>query len=661
MFPLPALRRDLTTLAFGVTLGACSPAPERQDSGVRVGRAVLTRAAKNPMALAVAPSGSVYFIERTGELRLYDAARGSVRDALVLAVDASHESGLLGLALSPDFAADGWVYLYYSAPLVEPLPEGVPPGRNVLVRYRARADGSLDPLTREELLAVPSERRCCHEGGSLAFMPDGTLLLSTGDNTDPFQAEGAAPLDARPGREVFDARRTAGNPFDLRGKLLRIAADGSVPTGNRFPPDGSLGRPEIHSLGVRNPFRLAVDGVSGRIFVGDIGPDAREDSPRGPRGFDELNVADAPSDFGWPTCIAKNLPYANVDFATGAVGEPFDCSEKSPAAFAYDYDGETPALGSAFGENGEFFGRAVIAGAVYRAPEGAPFAFPRKFEGALLFADWTRDRLASARLGDAGELTVVERLFASETFHRPIDVEVGPDGAVYVLEYGSGYWGDNADAALSRVELGSSDALSPIGVIEASTMNGAAPLDVTFSGVASHTADGERVAAYEWDLDGDGAFEARGESVTRRFDVDGAFSVALSVVSPSGRRSRPVARTIVVGNAPPSVRILAPSPGAVAVPGQPLALLGEATDPEDGVAPCDELEWTVSLGHNAHAHPAAGLSGCEAVYVPEIGEHAASPADRLFLAIELVHTDRGGPSGEAPLTARQGIRVDLAP
>jgi hypothetical protein len=149
--------------------------------------------------------------------------------------------------------------------------------------------------------------------------------------------------------------------------------------------------------------------------------------------------------------------------------------------------------------------------------------------------------------------------------------------------------------------------------------------------------------------------------VEQRFPVAGSFSVALTVVSSSGRRSLPVAETIVVGNAPPLVRIDSPGRGERAEVGQMLVLRGEAFDPEDGVAPCAELSWSVSLGHNAHAHPATTASGCEVSVPVEAGDHAPSPLELLFLAIELVYTDHGGPNGEAKLTARQGIRVDLAP
>ncbi|HLV66944.1 MAG TPA: ThuA domain-containing protein [Polyangiaceae bacterium] len=623
-------------------------------------RAVLTRTTKNPMALAVAPHGDVYFIERTGEVRRYDPRTGRVTDAAVLAVDTAHENGLLGIALDPEFAENRFVYLYYSEPLTEPLPLDAPPGRNVLARFTARADGTLDASTRVELLAVPSERRCCHEGGALAFLTDGTLLITTGDNTNPFQSQGAAPVDGRPGREGFDARRTSANPFDLRGKILRIRKDGTIPPGNLFPESGELGRPEVYALGVRNPFRIAPDPASGRVFFGDVGPDAAVDAPRGPRGYDEINLLEAPGDYGWPECIAHNLPYSAVDFETGVVGDPFDCTGRVPALLAYDYGAsEHPALGSGTDATGVFRGRTAIAGAVYRAPSGARFALPARFDGALLMADWTRDVLAAVSVDASGALGRIERLLAAESFRRPIDLEIGPDGAIYVLEYGSEFWGDNADAALSRIEYGSPEILSPIAAIRASVTHGAPPLTVELSGLDSRVAGpGQTLVEYAWDLDGDGHADAQGPVLEHTFESAGEHSVALTVTSSSGAKSLPVAVSIVVGNAPPVARILSPGRGSSVAPGGTVVLQGEAIDPEDGVAACEELVWNVSLGHNAHAHPFETLSGCTASFVADSGEHGAS-TDVTFYAVELVYTDHGGANGEPPLTARHGIRVDI--
>jgi glucose/arabinose dehydrogenase len=613
------------------------------------------------MALAVTRGGDVYYLERTGEVRLYHHATGAVSEALVLDVDTAHENGLLGLALPADFDASREIFLYYSAPLAEPLPASGPPGRNVLARFHANADGSLDPASRVELLAVPSERQCCHESGGLAFAPDGTLFLSVGDNTNPFASNGLAPLDHRPGREVFDSERTASNPFELRGKILRLERDGSIPPGNLFPASGELGRPEIFAMGVRNPFRIAVDAQNGALYFGDIGPDADTDAPAGPRGFDEIDRALAPGNFGWPHCIGFAEPYVALDDASGALGAPFDCSGTLPALLAYDYDTPSyPALGTAADASGTFQGRSAMAGTVVRARSGAPFALPGSYDGALIMTDWTRNLLAAVRTDANGSLLGVERLFEGETFARPIDVEMGDDGALYVLDYGSGFWGDNADAELSRVEYGSE--LSPVAVVQASRTSGSAPLSIDFSGAGSHAAGAdESLTGYAWDFDADGKPDAFGASVTHVFDELGVFSVALTVTASSGKRSLPVAERIVVGNSPPSVHILAPDPNTVIYPGSVITLQGEGTDAEDGTAACGELVWNVSLGHNTHAHPLMTLSGCSATFLADLGDHASSASsDHLFYAVELVYTDHGGASGEAPLSAREGLRLDAA-
>jgi glucose/arabinose dehydrogenase len=640
-------------------LAACGSSRAAPPGPSHVGRAVLTRTAKNPIALAVAASGDVYYVERTGEVRRYDAHTGEVTNALVLAVDTSHENGLLSVALDPGFDQNHYAYLYYSLPLEDPLPVAAPPGRNVLARFTAAPDGSLDAASRLELLSVPSERLCCHEAGGLAFGPDGTLFLSVGDNTDPFAASGAAPLDGRPGRETYDARRTAANPFDLRGKILRIEPDGTIPPGNLFPATGELGRPEIYTLGNRNPFRIAIDSENGALYWGEIGPDALEDSALGPRGYDEINRATAPGNFGWPYCIAAQLPYAAHDFATGAVGAPFDCSNTEPSLAAYDYATATyPALGDGYAPDGTLRGRSAMAGAVYRPASGAPYALPDRFVGSLLMTDWTRDVIAAVTTDADGRLANIERLFATEEFHRPIDLEVASDGAVYVLDYGSGFWGDNADAELSRVEYG--NLLSPVAAITASATFGAPPLSVDFSGENSRApGEDDALVAYAWDFDADGRADASGPRVTHVFEEPGNYSVGLVVSSSAGRKSRPVAVSIVVGNSPPSVHIVSPDPNAVLANGSTVSLVGEGHDPEDGDAACDELLWNISLGHNTHSHPITTLSGCHASFVADLGDHAdAASTDVLFYAIELVYTDHGGPDGEALLTAREGIRVD---
>jgi cytochrome c len=342
--------------------------------------------------------------------------------------------------------------------------------------------------------------------------------------------------------------------MDLRGKILRINPDGSIPAGNLFP-GGVGGRPEIFTMGNRNPFRIAVDPLSGRLFWGEVGPDAFADGPRGPRGLDEVNFADAPGNYGWPYCIGMNLPYADYDFSTDTPGPPFSCDGLVPALVAYDYFTTTYlALGDGYGLDGQFVGRTATAGAFYRVPPAAPFALPAPFADSLLMTDWTRDIVAAVRVDATGGLEQLRRFLPWERFLRPIDLELGADGAVYVLEYGSGYFGDNDDARLSRVEHAADGALTPVAVVQASATTGSVPLVVTFTAEGSR-APGDRIKTWLWDVDGDGRPDARGPKLRRRFKKNGRFAVALTVVGASGRKSFPAVVEIVVGNQPPQVTI----------------------------------------------------------------------------------------------------------
>src|SRR5690606_33747247 len=246
---------------------------------------VLAQPLAEPMELAVLPDERVLFIERRGAVKLYSPATGETRQIATIPVSltytptpqnpngATAEDGLLGLALDPDFAENGWIYLFYS-------PTGDDP-KNVLARFTMRGD-DLDLSSEVVMLEVPVQRdECCHTGGSIDFDADGNLYVSTGDNTNP-HATGYAPLDERPGRGPWDAQKSSANTNDLRGKILRITPqpDGTytIPEGNLFPPGTPQTRPEIYTMGHRNPYRISVDKHTGFVYWGDIGPDAARDS-----------------------------------------------------------------------------------------------------------------------------------------------------------------------------------------------------------------------------------------------------------------------------------------------------------------------------------------------------------------------------------------------
>jgi hypothetical protein len=385
------------------------------------------------------------------------------------------------------------------------------------------------------------------------------------------------------------------------------------------------------------------------------------DSPRGPRGYDEVNFADTPGNYGWPYCIGPNLPYNDYDYATDTLGPPFDCTGRRPSLLAYDYlTVDHLALGNVttHPELG-FTGRAAMAGVVYRPPAGAPFALPSPFLGRHLMHDWTRDIIAATELRPDDTLQKLHRLAPWLTFHRPIDLDTGADGALYVLEYGSGYNGDNADARITRLEHSPDGTLTPVAAISATPTAGPAPLTVDLSAAGSRSAGrGNPIVGHEWDLDGDGAADFHGPAIKRTYGRPGRYPVSLVVTAASGRRSFPAVAEIVVGNSPPGVRITSHADGDTVQQRRVLRLVGEGVDAEGGPIACDKLLWDVRLGHNAHSHPHVARAGCTVEFLLIVpANHNNAPG--VFLFVELRTTDDGAPGGVPPLTSRTSIRLNV--
>ena len=273
-----------------------------------------------PMELDIAPDGRIFLIELAGAIKLIDPKTGVVQVVGQLTVTTAQENGLIGMALDPKFSENGWIYLQYSPPDFS---------GQYISRFDFRND-TIDMASEKRLFSYEEQRReCCHHAGSMEFGPDGNLYIGTGDNTNPFNdSEGFAPIDQRSDRGPWDAQRTAANTKNYNGKILRIRPepDGtySIPAGNLFPRDGSVGHPEIYVMGCRNPWRISLDQQTGFLYWGDVGPDAGSDGPRGSRGYDEVNQARQAGNFGWPYFIGNNFTYCMVDFNSGEIGLPQD-------------------------------------------------------------------------------------------------------------------------------------------------------------------------------------------------------------------------------------------------------------------------------------------------------------------------------------------------
>ncbi len=218
-----------------------------------------------PTAMATAPDGRVFVAEQGGTLRVVQDGTVLATPFASLAVDSAGERGLLGVAFDPNFAANGFVYVYYTVPGAA--------AHNRVSRFTASgnvaAPGSELPILDLDNLSAATN----HNGGAIHFGADGKLYVAVGDNATPANAQSLA---------------------NRLGKILRINADGSIPADNPAAVDGLGAVPAgatraIWAAGLRNPFTFAFD-ASGKLFINDVGQ----------QSFEEVNQGRAGANYGWP-------------------------------------------------------------------------------------------------------------------------------------------------------------------------------------------------------------------------------------------------------------------------------------------------------------------------------------------------------------------------
>ena len=429
------------------------------------------------MEISVAHDGSVFLAERSGIVKRLDAKGGAAQPIGKISVFGGLEDGLLGIALDPRFESNQWLYLMYSDPVTTTNASGLKTGENRVARFTV-TDGKLDLHSEKILVRVVTQRDdCCHSGGSLAFDSAGHLFISTGDNTHPFGDSGSyAPVDERDGRHAYNSLKSAGNANDLRGKVLRITpqADGTaaIPPGNLFLPGTPNTRPEIYAMGCRNPFRISVDQKKNILYRGDVGPDAGGPNPvRGPAGFDEINQAKKAGNFGWPMFAGDNRPYWNWDFATGKTNFIYDVAQprntsrynKGPEILP---PGQPALIWYPSGPSARFpvlnagGGRTAMAGPVYYFDPAlkSPHKLPKDFDHTLFIYEWSRNWIVAVHLDENEQIAkradgslAMDKFCPKMTFRRPMDLELGADGCLYLLENGTA-WQGNRDTQLVRIE-----------------------------------------------------------------------------------------------------------------------------------------------------------------------------------------------------------------
>ncbi|MGL1885766.1 MAG: PQQ-dependent sugar dehydrogenase [Reichenbachiella sp.] len=509
-----------------------------------------------PVELEVMPDGNILYIERKGGIRLYDPVKYEMVLQDSLPVFYGFEDGLMGMALDPDFEETKWIYLYYS-------PVGTE-SKQHLSRFTLTDQGIKD---EKVILIVPTQRdECCHTGGSIEFGPGKLLYVSTGDDTNPFESDGYAPIDDREGRESFDARGTSSNTNDLRGKILRIKpeTDGTytIPKGNLFEDDDPLTRPEIYVMGCRNPYRITVDQKRNWLFWGDVGPDAGDNHDvKGPKGHDEMNVAMTPGYYGWPLFIANNQAYGDYDFDLKEAEGFFDplnpvndsknntgIQNLPPAREAMIY---YPYVNSEVFPQLKNGGRTAMTGPVYYgdAKNKNENRFPSYFDGRLLVYDWMRDWIFTVMVDESGKASDFEPFMPSQKFYNIIDMDFGPDGTLYMIEYGTAWFSANQDARLSRINFNRENRV-PKMEVKLSANTGSAPLTVTLDASGSVDFDGDALT-YEWKIGGE---YIEGDIVEYTFEEDGIYWPRLTLEDAAGHTLMQQFK-VEVGNDAPVVTV----------------------------------------------------------------------------------------------------------
>jgi len=372
----------LLTAACGGGGGTDPAAPPATPplTGLTLGFTAMATGLVQPVAIVAAGDASdrIFLAEQRGTVRILAAGVLSATPFLDIRsrVLAGGEQGLLGLAFSPDYARNGRFYICYTRS---------PDGASVISRFTVSAEADLALASSEEVLLTVPQPFANHNGGQLAFGPDGFLYIGLGDG-----GSGGDPLD------------NAQNPAVLLGKLLRIDVDGvasgyAVPSDNPFVADPAW-QPEIWAAGLRNPWRFSFDRATGDLFVADVGQET----------WEEVNFAPAGSGGGQNFEWNRREGEACYNPAVGCLSPP----NATPPVAVYDH--------------GQ--GCSVTGGYVFRGP-GNP-----ALQGVYLYGDFCSGAIWGLRPNGSGW---DNQLLASSGV---LISAFGEDeqGRLYLADYGSG-------------------------------------------------------------------------------------------------------------------------------------------------------------------------------------------------------------------------------
>ncbi|MCY1044553.1 PQQ-dependent sugar dehydrogenase [Corallococcus sp. bb12-1] len=536
-----------------------------------------------PTTFASLPDGRILIAEKDGVVRLFKngVLQGVPFIDIRGRVNSHHDRGLMGLAVDPAFATNGFIYLLYTYDDDDTDDSG--PKTSRLARYSALGD-TASPASEVVLLgtavgsscnALPTGADCIpsdgtsHSVGNLRFALDDTLFVTSGDG---------ARFDA-----VDDDALRAQSLDSLAGKVLRITRSGEGVASNPFwNGDARANRSKVWALGLRNPYRFSLRPGTATPYLGDVGWNT----------YEEINVAPPGANLGWP-CYEG--PFRQPGYEPKPVCQALYA--RGPGAVRAPLH---------FWDRG--VGQTVTGGAFYTGT-----AFPETWQGVYFFGDYSQQWIRSLRVDAEDQLVPGSVTLFATGVGRLVELGIGPDSNLFFVDIVAG------ELRRIRYMMGNTP---PVAVASATPRRGGPPLLVRFSSAGSSDADGD-VLQYRWDF-GDGSPVSTLPGPEHTYAATG-FYVARLTVSDGRGGSHSSAVSVTVGNAVPVVTIHSPPSTYRFKVGDVVTYSGSAVDANEGPIPGDRLRWIVTLRHctagTCHTHPYSTSTGATGSFtVPDHGD-----------------------------------------
>jgi glucose/arabinose dehydrogenase len=606
-------------------------------SRIALGGAGTAGEVTTPTAMAFAPDGRIFVCQQNGLLRIIKNDLLLATPFLSLPVDTNGERGLIGIVLDPDFATNNYLYLYYTV--------ATDPIHNRVSRFTALGDVVLAGSEVIILELDDLSSAINHNGGAMAFGPDGKLYIATGENALPTNAQ---------------------NLNISHGKLLRINKDGGTPSDNPFP-GGTAQRQRVWSLGLRNPYTFCFQPGTGKLFVNDVGQDIAE----------EINDATTGGhNFGWPLSegmvnnaghtspvyhyLHATLPgvcaiTGGIFFNPSTTNYPGEYTGKyffqdlcgawiyyidptqaspTPTVFGTNVGGQSLALN--IGPDGNLYYLSRSSRRLYRVrytrPGGSPQVTVHPQPTAVFAgqsAQFTVTATGTAPLSYQWQKDDVNITAATQQTLTLTNVQL-VDAGNYRVVVSNGSGTNTSNAASLTVNAPPATPLITSQPADQTVDQGQS---VTFTVEATGTPP----LTYQWKknlIDINGAISVQYTIATVVTSDAADYSVVVSNGAGSVTSDN-ASLTVTVLNVKPVAEIVTPTSSTPYVAGTSVSFSGTGTDQEDGTLPASAFEWAINFHHDTHQHDQPVLTGVTSgsFNIPDRGEISADVWFRIILTV----------------------------